>query len=737
MAEYKSQYTGAEIDAGIAEVGALSEKVKEIDDRISGSDKRIISNRILIENATQFVGMSVYGNTVKPTSTTLEAFGQKYGEIILRVKGKNLLEIPYKRMDTYTNLGITYKVNPDYSIHLSGTSTQNNTIYYNLSENKYMLSRNYFTLTGLVGNGETTSEAGNGFAARDLQLQNLYGVNDKFIVFVGVPKLATIDKVFYPQLEFGNAATDYEPPVQAQEIIISTPNGLRGIPVASADNFTYVDSSSQRWIADEIDFKRGVLIQRIGQIDSYAGETISTPWLSSTDSLSTGATVQYALDTPVETALPESIVNAYKMLTPNEGFTSVYVMDGFGFAYQLVEYVAENKLTVDDVDKQIQNAIAFDATPYGVPVLYLEGDTSGMTKDNAVGLAYRYSGKSGTCTVKWQGSSSLSWEKKNYTIKFDNAFEAATGWGAQSKYCFKANFIDHSHARNVVSAKLWGQVVKSRTTANATLNALPNAGAVDGFPCVIILNGKFHGLYTWNIPKDGWMFGMSDSTLQQAILCADGYSPGTTFTGDATLNGDFDLEYVANEDSDSWVLTSLNRLINAVASSNGSNLDSTIAQYLDWDSAIDYYILTVLLGGSDMIDKNYLLATYDGTKWFFSAYDMDTSYGLHWDGKSLTAATGRVTFADVASGNRVMHLIRNHKTAQLKARYTALRSGVLSEDNVYLAFSNFAAGIPRALLEEDVRKWPTIPSSSVSNTAQILNWYRMRVAAMDKEIESM
>jgi hypothetical protein len=371
-----------------------------------------------------------------------------------------------------------------------------------------------------------------------------------------------------------------------------------------------------------------------------------------------------------------------------------------------------------------------------LPVLYLSGDVSEMTKDNAVTLDYVYGDLSGTCTVKWQGSSSLSYPKKNYTIKFDEAFEAVEGWGAQKKYCFKANFIDHSHARNVVSCKLWGRIVKSRDVENAMLSLLPNGGAIDGFPVIISLNGEFHGLYTFNIPKDGWMFGMGNGT-QEAIVCADAWVEATGFKAAATLDGDFELEYVTDEDNADWVLASLNRLINACINSDGTDLDTTVAQYLDWDSAIDYYIHAVLEGASDATNKNYLLATYDGVKWFFSNYDRDTTYGLYWDGKSFVAANSHPTFVGYASQNRVMELIRTYKKDALKARYAELRNSAMSEINVATVFENFTAAIPKPVLLEDCKKWPTIPSSSVSNLNQILNWYRLRIAVIDKEVEAL
>lgn len=50
---------------------------------------------------------------------------------------------------------------------------------------------------------------------------------------------------------------------QSQDMFIETPNGLPGIPVDSGGNYT--DSNGQQWICDEIDFGRGVYVQRIGK----------------------------------------------------------------------------------------------------------------------------------------------------------------------------------------------------------------------------------------------------------------------------------------------------------------------------------------------------------------------------------------------------------------------------------------------------------------------------------------
>lgn len=387
----------------------------------------------------------------------------------------------------------------------------------------------------------------------------------------------------------------------------------------------------------------------------------------------------------------------------------------------------------------------FDPTVYGLPVLSLTGDISPVrvSKDNKVTIEYVYGDRSGSCTMKGQGSSSYNEAqdlgdkgKFNYTITFDTAFEAADGWGEQKKYCLKANFIDHTHARNVVSAKLWGQMVASRSGVHSTLKSCPNYGAIDGFPVVIMLNGKFHGLYTFNIPKDMWTFNMGSGT-QEAVICANYDTPAVDLRVHAKVDGtDHELEEVTDEDNAGWVATSLNDLIDLCVSSYGADLDTTIAQYMDWNSAIDYLILTVLIDGRDMYKKNYILITYDGSYWIWSAYDMDSTYGLRWDAKEIYPANGGISFVKFRV-NRVMELVYRFKTDLFKNRYWKLRETVLSEENLNTMFENFVHPIPSVLYNEDIRRWPSVRGSSVVTVDQILRWLRRRLPIVDKWVEEL
>lgn len=371
----------------------------------------------------------------------------------------------------------------------------------------------------------------------------------------------------------------------------------------------------------------------------------------------------------------------------------------------------------------------------GLPVLYLTGDADAMTQESAVAMQYRFRDVIGICTVKWQGASSLAYPKKNYTICFDRAFEAKAGWGEQTKYCLKANWMDASHERNLLGAQLWGKLCAGREPIDGALAACPNWGAVDGFPVVLALNGAFHGLYTFNVPKDGWMLGMSGGS-REAIVCAEA-GDACRFRAEATLSGDFEVAYAGDAADTGWIADSLNRLIDACMRSDGSDIDTVIARYVDIDSAIDYMIHVCATANPDGLSRNYLLSTRDGVKWAFTAYDMDMGFGIWWGGEGFTTADDSPFFHSFAAAHRLMDLLYTYKADAIRARYNALRRGALSEINLAKQALDFASGIPLYVRNEEAKRWPAVPASSASTVHQIIGYLLLRLPKLDAEVEAL
>ena len=111
-----------------------------------------------------------------------------------------------------------------------------------------------------------------------------------------------------------NASSPGYEPYREQLLTLPTPNGLPGIPVTSGGNYT--DQSGQQWVCDEVDFGKGVKVQRVDK-----GAFDATKALAEQNAI---------LATPIETPLTPAELAAYKALTTYAHDTVVQASDGAG-----------------------------------------------------------------------------------------------------------------------------------------------------------------------------------------------------------------------------------------------------------------------------------------------------------------------------------------------------------------------------------------------------------------------
>ena len=282
------------------------------------------------------------------------------------------------------------------------------------------------------------------------------------------------------------------------------------------------------------------------------------------------------------------------------------------------KYLTSNPITMDeDTFNNMASSFMGDNTIWGsiLPVVFLEGDITDMSKENAVDMNVRFVSQfkefADTCTCKWQGTSSIAFPKKNFTVK--TASKHDLGWGKQKKYCLKANYIDHSHARNIVSARIWSQIVSSRSDyeeLDELFKTSPNNGAVDGFPIRVYLNDTYQGLYTLNIPKGSWQFKMDDTNENHCILCGENYESGC-FRAAPKIDGSDWSDELHDVVPDS-VITRWTEVINFVMTSSDTEFKNGIDNYIDVQSLIDYYIYAYVSTGLDSMGKNQIYYTYNG-----------------------------------------------------------------------------------------------------------------------------
>ena len=358
-------------------------------------------------------------------------------------------------------------------------------------------------------------------------------------------------------------------------------------------------------------------------------------------------------------------------------------------------------------------------------------------------------------TIKCQGTSSMKYPKKNFTIALfeDEARSikkkiAFKNWGEQNKFCLKANWIDISHSRNVVSARLWGDIVESRTdyeTLPELLRTTPNNGAIDGFAIKVYNNGIYQGRYTWNIPKDKWMFNMDDELNTHCVLCGENYDGGC-FRALPLIDGS-DWSDEIHDVAPDVIKNKWTEVVNFIMTSTDDEFKNNLSNYFDIQSLIDYHLFGMAMCGLDSYGKNQIYMTYDGNKWFASMYDLDSTWGLYWNGETLVAPDyARTKFEDMVNGrqgNLLYERLEQNFYEELQARWVVLKNNALSLVNIINRFERFTDIMTSDLIKEDYASttangnYSSIPSIAKNNIQQIRGFAVQRQLWADEYISNL
>ena len=200
----------------------------------------------------------------------------------VKVHGKNLLE-----PRAVTSAGYTATINSDGSVTITGAASTTNSIYLTIAkhsmENPLVLPRNQkYYMWGESDNGKfigtkTLDSYGNAAWSTAANWNKHNGTDYLTIAQIYIESNGheigdtSLCGTYRFQLEVGESFTGFEAYKEKQIITLS--HSLPGIPVPNGGNYT--DANGQQWVCDEIDFERGVYVQRILKMELTGGETIT------------------------------------------------------------------------------------------------------------------------------------------------------------------------------------------------------------------------------------------------------------------------------------------------------------------------------------------------------------------------------------------------------------------------------------------------------------------------------
>lgn len=361
----------------------------------------------------------------------------------------------------------------------------------------------------------------------------------------------------------------------------------------------------------------------------------------------------------------------------------------------------------------------------------------------------------GYLQVGIQGFSSREWRKKNYKVKLYEDADCTKklkiafkpSWVPDSHFNLKANFIDATQAHNLVNAKLFANATAVTPIANETtrkgLSKSTQLGQMAGFPVELYVNGTYMGLYTLNTKKDEKSFGMDNKNKAHEAL--EFNSDTDMFTKGQTIDQN-NVATIIQKQADTNVKAGFDRFIAFLNDATDDDIKAHLQDYVDVKSAMNTWLFGILSQESDIWGRSMLLLTYDGGQyWFVTAYDLDATWGLSWDGKSLDGNAEWFKFENIDSEmhktgawyNKLWTRIYDNFKPELKNQYQYLRSNAWSTQALINAYRTYIDAIPDSVYEKDHKRYPDIPSLSTNNFAQIQGKIIERCTNMDAWIDKL
>lgn len=253
----------------------------------------------------------------------IESVGQD-GEIEVKTLGANLFDAS-TALKTQIDAGLLH-INDSGEVVLNGTFGTNNRNFY------ITLKPGVYCLTG--------GAIWHIIASKDSVFDRILTIDEETTYQCYISNGTYNEVVSNPMINAGSTALPYEPYKPAQTLIIPTPNGLPGIPVASDGNYT--DADGQQWVCDEVDFKKGVYVQRV------ATETPKAKWEN----------VEETADVPNRYRIFGALVNRYrdgstKCLISHGIYTNWGIAPGWALNSRTIYYHPKEDVTKEEVKEQI------------------------------------------------------------------------------------------------------------------------------------------------------------------------------------------------------------------------------------------------------------------------------------------------------------------------------------------------------------------------------------------------
>lgn len=253
-------------------------------------------------------------------------------------------------------------------------------------------------------------------------------------------------------------------------------------------------------------------------------------------------------------------------------------------------------------------------------------------------------------------------------------------------------------------------------------------GCPKGYACVLYINGEFYGIGDFLYNSSRKDYNIAKNSPEQIMIIWDGAINIPALTDNGTWVMDSPSKPTAETAAclDRW---------RDFAQSAQDAFTAAAGTHLDKNNVVDFYVFLSFICAPDCVQKNTTFITWDGTKWFFMPYDLDTTFGLHYAGTSIAYPPDLNLFDNglAMQVNRTFwKKVRTTFQAEMNARYAELRdNGLFSQRGVLELARDLLGRYTPELMQAEYEKWPNVPSLSITSLDQMMDWTRQRIAYLD------
>lgn len=383
------------------------------------------------------------------------------------------------------------------------------------------------------------------------------------------------------------------------------------------------------------------------------------------------------------------------------------------------------------------------------------------TKQDDIEAEIEYNDKDGNyfrkpVILNAQGNSSMAFPVKNLAIDLSDESKIKFGdFPSQDSFHLKKYYMDIFRGQCVACYWLMEQVYQTRPVGKKypyellsnPYNPIMAEGSVDedfytgskchpdGFPIIITwINSvtqerKEIGIYSWNLKKSKEVYHANKKKAENIVL--DGVIGNSTlFNGvidwsqfeirnpkplvdinGKKYDGDNPKELSDSDSLSKKVKDYLIRLSAVKTELKTSNTKETFEKYFIVPSFIDYFLVSQVIYNIDGFKKNWIWCTWDGKHWTPTLYDVDSVFGIYWDGTYIIPESDVKNILGIEACNGLNELYMD----EIKARYKQLRdANIFSTENITGLLQIWLDRIGYSKICDEIKLYPETPSYRAS-----------------------